>query len=178
MTDTIDRPWWEAYRQRLEKTFSQDDTDRHEAHSLKNAACPLEMMYVYSPSRSREIPWHTKGISALRLSLFADGLHALWDGWCGRAAARLGTSCEQEARVRPYLGRLHILLISCNPPDARAVLVAQHDGENPAGCLGVGRVFRPECHVRVVVVDLPKKTFHRRLRSCRNRAHHADRCLR
>jgi hypothetical protein len=62
----------------------------------------LEMMYVYSTSRSREIPWHAKGISALRLSLFADGLHALWDGWCGRAA-RLGTSCEQEARVRRRL---------------------------------------------------------------------------
>ena len=25
-------------------------TDRHEARSLKNAACPLEMMYVYSTS--------------------------------------------------------------------------------------------------------------------------------
>jgi hypothetical protein len=25
MTDTLDRPWWEAYRQHLEQSFSQDE---------------------------------------------------------------------------------------------------------------------------------------------------------
>jgi hypothetical protein len=25
MTDTLDRPWWEAYRRRLEQSFSQDE---------------------------------------------------------------------------------------------------------------------------------------------------------
>jgi hypothetical protein len=43
--------------------------------------------------------------------------------------------------------------------DRDLVLFGKHDGENPPGLLGVGRVFGPEHHVAVVVVDLPKELF-------------------
>jgi hypothetical protein len=44
-----------------------------------------------------------------------------------------------------------------------SVLARKHDGEHARCLLGVGRVFRPELTVRVVVVDLPKERLTRDL---------------